>query len=117
MDNIPISTKKITDLSEALNIVETWFKMLSPDDRREWWEGNDDNPYSKLEALVKQQMPEYEIDVYLDHRDTDEELVSETLYTVKDRIMGRTITDFQYEEFWISEIGHERCYISAIKAE
>ena len=117
MDNIPHSTEKITNLDDAIEIVETWLKMMLPEDRRIWWDDEDESPYNKIAKLIKQQMPEYEINIYLDHRDTDEDLIDDVLSVFKESILNRTITDFQYAQFWSEDVGHERFYISAIKAE
>lgn len=117
MDNTPHSKEKIVKLEDAIDIVQTYLKMLDGEDKKAWWEDDKHNPYEKIAALIHQQMPEYEIDTYFDYRDTDEDLIDDVLSVIKDRVINQTITDFQYEQFWTPEIGHERLYITAIKKE
>ena len=117
MDNTPHSKEKIVKLEDAIDIVQTYLRMLDGEDKKTWWEDDKHNPYEKIAELIHQQMPGYKIDTYLDYRDTDEDLIEDVLSVIKDRVINRTIADFQYEQFWTPEIGHERLYISAIKSE
>lgn len=117
MDNTPHSKEKIVKLEEAIDIVQIYLKMLDGEDKKAWWEDDNHNPYEKIAALIHQQMPEYEIDTYFDYRDIDEDLIEDVLSVIKDRVINRTIKDFQYERFWTPEIGDVRLYITAIKPE
>lgn len=109
--------KTVTSLEEAKEIIEVYFKMMPLEDRRNWWEDTVEHPYQKLYELVKELMPDYSIQYYVDHQESDEDLIPNVLELVEQDVKGKMVEDFQFEDFWFEEVGHERLYFTVIKTK
>ena len=52
MDNTPHSKEKIVKLEDAIDIVQTYLRMLDGEDKKTWWEDDKHNPYEKIAELI-----------------------------------------------------------------
>ena len=114
---MPNFSLTVTSLDDAKDIIETYFKSMNPEDRRDWWLNDEEHPFDKLQNLVKELMPDYNIGYLVDHQESDEDLIPYVIDDIMDTVKGKKVVDFQYADFWFEEVGHDRLYFTAIKTE
>ncbi|MBO4622447.1 MAG: hypothetical protein J5691_01035 [Bacilli bacterium] len=107
--------KTVSTLEEAKDVIDVYFRSMTPGDRHDWWNDAKEHPYQKLYEMVKELMPDYDIQYYADHQEGDEDLIPDVINGIMKDVKYKFVDDFQMEDFWFDEVGHERLYFTAIK--